>query len=579
MKRIILLLFAFVLSLSFASTSLQAQTTLEPVVKFSYDEHFLITEELKADIFKVGSQFEIDLDTSLFKNHTVDGVTYYVSEDGDDTNDGLTISEPLKSIDVAIAKADAETVVLLEGNYYADTNFTTELVIDKSINLIGIGDVKIINGYEVTWADEGTYVDVYETTLPTDFYKIVSLDVVDEFGDFLQLTQKTSLSTEVAVTPFTYVAGSSLYVNLSETPTSDNIAVLSDAISVIVTDSTTDEPINVYMENIQIIGGENNVVVTTQAAQTEATQFISVNNEFLHSYGNGFQLFGGNAIIEDTIVAQSRMDGLSYKLNGVHLPNAVEIGVTARNNGHVTDSIINNASSMHDGGYITRINGLYFGSQGGNIVDAYASSYNVNVTSHSSEIDDATRAGNFVLIGGGTPARMWIIESTSSSSDYDIIVDGTSGAAAVYTFNNDLNVGVNNEIDPGTIQELDYQTFYYVFDFETNGGSTIEDVLVPVGDDVTMPANPTKTGYTFDGWYTDEDLTEEFDATAPVTDDVTLYAKWVSSTSTGAVVTPPAETLSFLGLAWYWWALIAVGVVVVANKDTRKKIKKSIGLK
>ncbi len=37
---------------------------------------------------------------------------------------------------------------------------------------------------------------------------------------------------------------------------------------------------------------------------------------------------------------------------------------------------------------------------------------------------------------------------------------------------------------------------------------------------------PTKEGYVFAGWYTDKELTQPFDATAPLTTNVTLYAKY-----------------------------------------------------
>ena len=37
---------------------------------------------------------------------------------------------------------------------------------------------------------------------------------------------------------------------------------------------------------------------------------------------------------------------------------------------------------------------------------------------------------------------------------------------------------------------------------------------------------PTATGYDFVGWYTDEALTEAFDFTQPVTENIVLYAKW-----------------------------------------------------
>lgn len=40
------------------------------------------------------------------------------------------------------------------------------------------------------------------------------------------------------------------------------------------------------------------------------------------------------------------------------------------------------------------------------------------------------------------------------------------------------------------------------------------------------PIKPTKDNYTFEGWFTDEALTEEFDFATEVIEDLTLYAKW-----------------------------------------------------
>ena len=67
----------------------------------------------------------------------------------------------------------------------------------------------------------------------------------------------------------------------------------------------------------------------------------------------------------------------------------------------------------------------------------------------------------------------------------------------------------------------------YTVRFDSNGGSGIASQTVAEGGKVTSPANPTKDGYTFDGWYTDKELTEKYDFAAAVTKDFTLYAKWV----------------------------------------------------
>lgn len=63
--------------------------------------------------------------------------------------------------------------------------------------------------------------------------------------------------------------------------------------------------------------------------------------------------------------------------------------------------------------------------------------------------------------------------------------------------------------------------------FETNGGGTIDKQKIQKGTTATEPDAPTKTGYTFYGWYTDAGFSgEEFDFDTTVSESMTLYAKW-----------------------------------------------------
>jgi len=68
----------------------------------------------------------------------------------------------------------------------------------------------------------------------------------------------------------------------------------------------------------------------------------------------------------------------------------------------------------------------------------------------------------------------------------------------------------------------------YTVSFDTDGGSSVADLTdVVVGTTITVPATPTKVGYTFEGWYKEAsyDTLWNFGADT-VTGDTTLYAKW-----------------------------------------------------
>lgn len=66
----------------------------------------------------------------------------------------------------------------------------------------------------------------------------------------------------------------------------------------------------------------------------------------------------------------------------------------------------------------------------------------------------------------------------------------------------------------------------YMVDFEVKGGSEIESQSVKAGKKAEEPETPVMEGYIFDGWYSDSALTEEFDFTAEITENIILYAKW-----------------------------------------------------
>ena len=72
----------------------------------------------------------------------------------------------------------------------------------------------------------------------------------------------------------------------------------------------------------------------------------------------------------------------------------------------------------------------------------------------------------------------------------------------------------------------------HVVTFDSNGGSSVQSQNVRVGATATQPATPTRTGYTFQGWYTAKNGGTRYDFDKDVTGDITLYAHWTVNSYT-----------------------------------------------
>lgn len=83
--------------------------------------------------------------------------------------------------------------------------------------------------------------------------------------------------------------------------------------------------------------------------------------------------------------------------------------------------------------------------------------------------------------------------------------------------------------DSGTLFKLGAVESWTVA-FNSNGGSACDTKFVATADGkLVKPADPTRDGYTFGGWFTDETCTQAYDFSTPVTADMTLYAKWTKN--------------------------------------------------
>lgn len=102
--------------------------------------------------------------------------------------------------------------------------------------------------------------------------------------------------------------------------------------------------------------------------------------------------------------------------------------------------------------------------------------------------------------------------------------------------NGDINIYLDYQKN---IDDFNTEVNYYTITFDTAGGSSIDSIVVKENDMITKPDNPTKEGYTFLGWYIDD---EEFNFEDLVKSDLTLVAKWEENKNSSSGSSSSGET-------------------------------------
>ncbi|MCF7930801.1 MAG: InlB B-repeat-containing protein [Acholeplasmataceae bacterium] len=85
-------------------------------------------------------------------------------------------------------------------------------------------------------------------------------------------------------------------------------------------------------------------------------------------------------------------------------------------------------------------------------------------------------------------------------------------------------------ISQGSIGDIDlyakWEINQYTIGFNSNEGSLVGSIVQDYGTVVTAPVQPTRQGYVFGGWYSNQSLTSPYLFTNMPAENITLYAKW-----------------------------------------------------
>lgn len=100
---------------------------------------------------------------------------------------------------------------------------------------------------------------------------------------------------------------------------------------------------------------------------------------------------------------------------------------------------------------------------------------------------------------------------------------------------------VNEDITVYANWTLEEYTVSFDLNYDGATGAPV-DQTVRYGQRATEPATPTRTGYQFVAWYTDQQLTNQFTFDTAIEGDLTLYARWEEE----GTVTPDTVTITFM---------------------------------
>lgn len=131
---------------------------------------------------------------------------------------------------------------------------------------------------------------------------------------------------------------------------------------------------------------------------------------------------------------------------------------------------------------------------------------------------DETLTATATIASGDTTAALELEsdQQFAYDKDYTVTITAKAGSETGYTDSTETTKSA-------AISVSDRVTVT----FSVDDGSSVDPIKMQTGTTATKPADPTKSGYIFIGWYTDTNYTTEFDFNSTnVNVDTTIYALW-----------------------------------------------------
>lgn len=226
--------------------------------------------------------------------------------------------------------------------------------------------------------------------------------------------------------------------------------------------------------------------------------------------GGGVSNSGEFLIMENSLIKDCTSEKDSNKSGGV-----LNSGQLTISGGTVESNITNSGTINADGGTVT-----------GGVTNGGTISGSANVVTSS----PTTFSGSVTNNAGGTIQMGTFTGSVTNNGGK--ITGFCEFSGTVFNSGGTISSGISASLVNA-----------YKIEFVSDGSAGAIQYVFP-GSTVSKPADPARSGYAFDGWYTENTYENPYDFHAAVTGSLTLYAKWnaiVYSDPTYAVSAPTAE--------------------------------------
>ncbi len=252
------------------------------------------------------------------------------------------------------------------------------------------------------------------------------------------------------------------------------------------------------------------------------------------------QIGGGNSVDGGGIIVAQHSTKLPVKVT-------VNGGTIEANTAFIQHNVMGNDQESIDLIEMSITGGEFVGAlRSDNFKDENGKGFVSGGSFSDRAVGDYLAPGAAVAVNGGaTPYD--IFPSTDEALE-------NGGAHAVVDRQGNTWVFADKDAAEGFAQQVGGKvtTIIHTVTFDDCLAST-ENTVVEVenGTTVARPAEPVCAGWTFEGWYADASLTTPYDFSAPVTGDITLYAKWSKDAPSifgeEEPQTPADETLTSTG--------------------------------